>query len=62
MNLFTIKVLLNHKLPNDDVTEGYFGAGEDSLREAIEQVAAYLLKEAGQEDYAAPRAPVASIG
>ena len=62
VNLFTIKVLLNHKLPNDDVTEGYFGAGEDSLREATEQVAAYLLKEAGQEDYAAARAPVASTG
>lgn len=52
LDWFTLKVLMNHRLPSGDVTAGYVLPGLDGLRAATEKVAALLLERAGQPGYA----------
>lgn len=45
---FEKKILMNHTLPQSDVTEGYQRPSTEHMRWCIERVAAFLLGKAGQ--------------
>jgi integrase len=47
VDLFTTKVLMNHRLPETDVTEGYPGLDDEHTRKCVENVTAFLLSKAG---------------
>lgn len=53
---FDRKALMNHKLPESDVTEGYTRPSDDHLRKAADRVADFLLAKAGVGEQAAQRA------
>lgn len=53
LDWFTLKVLMNHRLPSGDVTAGYVRPTDQALRAAAEKVTARLLERAGQPGYAA---------
>jgi site-specific recombinase XerD len=42
IDMYRIKVLMNHALPSDSVTEDYISTDDEALREAVEQVATFL--------------------
>lgn len=39
---YRIKVLMNHTLPSDSVTEDYISTDDEAFRQAVEQVATFL--------------------
>ncbi len=43
------KILVNHRLPGGDVTEGYIRPSSEHLRECVGLVTAFLLAKAGRE-------------
>ncbi|MGE3172685.1 MAG: tyrosine-type recombinase/integrase [Planctomycetota bacterium] len=47
----TLKVLMNHRLPNDDVTAGYIRPTMEILRAGIEKISSKLLETAGRAGY-----------
>jgi len=51
VGLIAIKVLMNHSLPEADVTQGYIRPSGEYLRQAQECVTAFLLAKAGRESY-----------
>jgi len=53
------KILLNHALPDGDVTEGYQRPSTEHLRGCVGAVAAFLLERAGQAAEGAGRAATA---
>lgn len=46
VGMFERKILVNHRLPEQDVTEGYQRPSLDHLRGCVEKVAAFLLAKA----------------
>ncbi len=49
VGMIAIKALMNHALPEGDVTEGYIRPSDEHLRQAQEQITAFLLAKAGRE-------------
>ncbi len=47
VGLIEIKILMNHVLPEGDVTEGYIRPSDEHLRKSQELVTAFLLQRAG---------------
>jgi integrase len=56
---FTTKLLMNHALPETDVTDGYMGADDEYTRGCVERVTAFLLAKAGVTADAQPTIKIA---
>lgn len=53
---FTLKMLMNHRLPSNDMAAPYVSLTEpDGLRDAAEKVAEDHLESAGQPTHTMPR-------
>lgn len=51
VGMFERKILVNHTLPSDDVTEGYQRPGDEHLRGCVEKVAKFLRAKAKVDEH-----------